>query len=837
MPNLVGVGNSQISNNGMLGGMAYQDTNNLVLDSVEPGNISKIKSEIRDTAVDIFVYDTRKDSDGGAWRKRTQHMSWYNEPLGTATRGNRREFPAVAIIVITNSTMGAVTIYDGDDPNMPMWMRFDEGAGFSLWSSTDRSSVTALNGIIVVGQQTTVSLAIIEFVRDEIYNRRADTAKYNIQKIVNRNTNTFPISDTHSSYYAEGLISTVVNDVAMVVLPNSPIDPDTQLPVPVIAFATNSGISVIRGTASTQDGNQFPGGTIESHVYDLTYLSTNHNNRFMHFSKTGRLRYGARSYGTGDNFYIYVYDCVAYKDSSDQPDIFYTHNNTGNGLYKVNDQRDGTTTPINDAVDMGNNEFAFSTKDYSGAGSHGIAQIIEPEVLDNTLTPFDVMINYIGSDFNTGWIYGQTFGAFLSSTTVETLSADSELVTNGTFDSNTTGWTAGNSTLSQGSGQMTVTRSGGSGTTCYQDITTVVGQKYMVSAKVNSSGSRGDLRVHSATNWGGSLILNLGGVNGETHRVSGTFFATSTTTMIGFSVDNNSTAIVVDDVSMFAVKEDDRSAAGQALRVYGTPTKTQVFPGSDLVGYGGFSTSTFLHFPAQSSTTGDNSLGHMSSIGTSDYYMMLWFKCSSFSGSDVVFSLWNGDAADQSSGERMSLYIKNASGNISLYQQNSTTSTSNAESSLIPVLDRWHHLVAVRRSNNTVDFYLDGFLQIISATTMNLTQDMAMNIGADRGLTSTSNPSIHTTLSNVKVGKGNPNRSQILRIYRDEKKLYNKNVKCTLHGSSNSVNAIAYDDGTNLLHAGTSAGRSDFRGLVRINNTTTAVTTAMSASNGIIAEQ
>ena len=59
MPNLVGVGNSQISNNGMLGGMAYQDANNLVLDSVEPGNISKIKSEVLDTARDIFVYDTR----------------------------------------------------------------------------------------------------------------------------------------------------------------------------------------------------------------------------------------------------------------------------------------------------------------------------------------------------------------------------------------------------------------------------------------------------------------------------------------------------------------------------------------------------------------------------------------------------------------------------------------------------------------------------------------------------------------------------------------------------------------------------------------------------------
>ncbi len=836
MPNLVGVGNSQISNNGMLGGMAYQDANNLVLDSVEPGNISKIKSEVRDTATDIFVYDTRKDSDGGAWRKRTKNASWYNETLGTATRGNRKEFPAVAIIVITNDTSGALTIYDGDDPNMPMWMRFDEGAGHNLWQGSDRSSVTALNGIIVVGQTTTVSLPIIEFVRDEIYNRRADTAKYNIQKIIHRNTNTFPEGDTHSSYYAEGLINTVVNDVAMVVLPNSPIDHDTQLPVPLIAVATNGGVSVIRGTASTQDGNQFPGGTIESHVYDLTFISTNHKNRFIHFSKTGRLRYGARSYGTADNFYIYVYDCVAYKDSSDTPDLLYTYGSTGNGYFKYVDQRGGNTTAVNDAVDMGNNEFAFSTVNYSGAGAHGFAQVIEPEVLNNGQTPFNIMINYIGSDFNTGWIYGQTFGAFLSSTTVETLSADSELITNGTFDSNTTGWTAGNSTLSQGSGQMTITRSGGSGTTCYQDITTVVGQKYMMSAKINSSGSRGDLRAHSASAFGGSQILNLAGVNGETHRVSGTFFATSTTTSIGFAIDNNGTSIVVDDVSMIAVKEDDRSAAGQALRVYGQIDKRVVYPGSELVGYGPFSNTQFLHLPAQARQASDTSLGHGSNIGTGDYYVMLWAKCSSYSGTDVMVSFWNGDAANQNDDKRMSFYINSTNGKLSLYQQNGG-SNSNANSDLVPVLDKWQHMVVVRRLNGTVDFYLDGFYNTKTATTQDLTQDMAINIGGDRGLTTTSNPCTHTQISNVRVGKGNPDREQILRIYRDEKKMYHMNAKCTLYGSSDDVRAIAYDDGTDILHAGTSAGRSEFNGLVRINNTTTAVTTAISASNGIVAEQ
>ena len=90
-------------------------------------NLSQINSEISDTAITIFVYDTSKDSDGGAWRKRTQHTSWYNETLGTATRGTRREFPSIAVIVVQNASSNTdpmITIYDGDDPDLPMWMVF-----------------------------------------------------------------------------------------------------------------------------------------------------------------------------------------------------------------------------------------------------------------------------------------------------------------------------------------------------------------------------------------------------------------------------------------------------------------------------------------------------------------------------------------------------------------------------------------------------------------------------------------------------------------------------------------------------------------------------------------
>ena len=67
--------------------------------STPSAKLKAIAESNTDTAVDVFVYDTRKDSDGGAWRKRTQNTSWYNEALNTSTRGARKEFPSVAVIV------------------------------------------------------------------------------------------------------------------------------------------------------------------------------------------------------------------------------------------------------------------------------------------------------------------------------------------------------------------------------------------------------------------------------------------------------------------------------------------------------------------------------------------------------------------------------------------------------------------------------------------------------------------------------------------------------------------------------------------------------------------
>ena len=93
------------------------------------------------------------------------------------------------------------------------------------------------------------------------------------------------------------------------------------------------------------------------------------------------------------------------------------------------------------------------------------------------------------------------------------------------------------------------------------------------------------------------------------------------------------------------------------------------------------------------------------------------------------------------------------------------------------------------------------------------------------------------SLALVRASASAPSPEQVKKMYEDEKVLFQENSKATLYGSSDAVTALAYDEVTDQLHVGTSAGRSNFQGLRRINNTTDPVTTAISAHDTFIIEQ
>ena len=99
------------------------------------------------------------------------------------------------------------------------------------------------------------------------------------------------------------------------------------------------------------------------------------------------------------------------------------------------------------------------------------------------------------------------------------------------------------------------------------------------------------------------------------------------------------------------------------------------------------------------------------------------------------------------------------------------------------------------------------------------------------------NPNYDHPIALLRISANAPTDAQIAKIYRDEKPLFQDGAQATLYGTSDAVTALAYDDSDDLLHVGTASGRSVFNGLKRVDNTTTAVSTAISATEGLVIEQ
>ena len=149
-----------------------------------------------------------------------------------------------------------------------------------------------------------------------------------------------------------------------------------------------------------------------------------------------------------------------------------------------------------------------------------------------------------------------------------------ELVQNGTFDSDVSGWTAETSTINWSNGKLQTNRSGGSGYTSYQVIPTEIGKRYTVRATVESTGTgaRQDIRVLSdlSTNGGSVLSTNPGnGSNGFTVNVEVHFTAVGTTSYV-YTVSDDIGTGFFDNIS---VKESaiwsDQSGKGNNSIVNG----------------------------------------------------------------------------------------------------------------------------------------------------------------------------------------------------------------------------------------------------------------------------
>ena len=294
----------------------------------------------------------------------------------------------------------------------------------------------------------------------------------------------------------------------------------------------------------------------------------------------------------------------------------------------------------------------------------------------------------------------------------------------------------------------------------------------------------------------------------------GHFNSGSDTTLYIQGWQQSSTATTITSLVVQKVSERDRSVNNNGLAVYGTVTKSAVATGAELVAYSGNGSSNYLAQPYNS----DLDFGL-----NSEFSITGWMYNTPVGGGQYIFDR----SVTQSTSRDWQLWVAADLRYMTMYidgGQAVVTPNGSFPNNI------WFQYCVVRKGNRAI-IYINGVEIVNTASTVSTIP--ASNVPMKFLLDNNSN----TKQALLRISASVPSPEQIKKIYEDEKFLFQENAKATLYGSSDAVTALAFDDTTNLLHVGTSAGRSEFQGLRRINNTTDAVTTAISASNGLVAEQ
>ena len=741
---------------------------------VENAKLKAIAESNTDTAREVFVYDTRKDSDGGAWRKRTQHTSWYNEALNTATRGARKEFPSVAVIVLESAT---VTIYDGDEPDMPMWMIFP--VTNSSWLKHSGSgagkAVVARDGIMVSGGD--LRGAIVRFVADDGNTFEAGY-NYEHKHITTRGNSVGPATGDIR------LANNAVNDVDITVLPNAPIDPDTGLPMPTIAVATDGGVNIIstNKTLATITSSTAAGGG-----YDPEHVSFNQDNKLTL----------VQAYDTGA-MYLNIFDTIP------KSDITQALSYSAATSYTYLD------TVVNIAGSTASTNFAdlVHTKDDIALGTNRQLTLLNSVP---GYPPTQSMVAYVKNNYNTGWMNGAIKLAALSDTDTTNISAT------GNTNLLSGGWTNNGSFPYETFTTSGLNISSAINTTAYgaanRTWTATIGKTYTAYFNLTlNSGTAPTLFVQTSSSFGNGISYQtVNGVNAFTFKAT-----TGSSSYFSFSVSNGvASNFAVANLELYEGGVANRmyegaqsTSVGQGLSVFGTVTKTAVATGAELVSYSGFSSSNYLQQPYNSNLD----------FGTGDFSIVGWIN---FTGSETrnIITRSNGTTGWilQSSGTRLRLRIHNSGDFLAYFND------------VLPT-NKWNHFVVLRR-NGYVTAFLNGEEED-SYISDNMSSTVSVNTPLKLSTSSVDK------LALIRISGTALKPEQIKKMYNDEKYLFLENAKATIVGSSNAVTALAYDDGTEMLHVGSSWGRSVFQGLRRVEHHLAYVPqVSISASNGFIVEE
>lgn len=786
MGKLIGTNPNQVPSNADLGTAAFVDKNELLL--AGGGELSAIDAVIDKTVRAVCIYDTSKDSDGGEWRNNCSHTSWYNEKLNTPYRGSRREFPSVAVI-ISDSSDNSVTVYDADDPTLPMWMKFTSKSGQfgAIFDNRSVLSLAAANGSIYWGDSFD-SVIEVSLLKDD-YRSTAGSGSWTSNRNVADRNPTEPINRWYNYHSSRRLISYPVTKIALRVLDGAMLDPVTKLPVPTIAVATENGASVIK-----DNGN----------VIDISYTSGDNINEIA-ITPEGKLILGVDFSGAAGGRYVKVLNII----NSDSAEGAYTGSNT--------DLTVATYAPTGAPVPhLNHNDHSY----YHPRGFVGTDKetnfILYPGYL-YTCTGFCKWYNYqdknnammsaIGADYNTGWMPGDIAFATLCDTDSSEIGWN--LVSNGTFFENRV-WYGNEFTISggtctvgsaAGNGQLTQNLDGymqpGKAYTLRFSITAETGTPYLAFHDFATGSTSGGTYT-----WG-YLTGNAVG-DYEINFVAGNHF-------VNFVVGGGNSSLTFDNVSLIEAARDFSPRRGHYNKVVGTTgiKKVNVAPGAEMVAYKNFSSTNYLQ--QQYNTNLD--------FGTGDFTFACWFHAQNVGGGQYLFN-----RSPSTSDRALEIWLASDLKYVAFYTGGANLNTANG----VYQNDKWVHLVCTRNDGRKT-IYING----LPVTTHMSGADVSRS-----GQVSSIGENCHsqTMISMVRMSGTSMTDEAVKKMYDEEKRLFQEDAKCTLYGNDNLTYAIAYDEYQDQVHVGTGDGRSVFQNLARIDNTETATTARIDAVDGLVVE-
>lgn len=683
-------------------------------------------------------------------------------------RGNKREFPKLSAIVAES---GSVTIYDLTESGRPMWMRFLTGYANNylnlrlLGYQTGISCLSVLNGVLVAGRSLGSShndaISLINFPKDNGViigptTTALGTGKF-VTGIANRNNTSQQNTVLPNDYAVTG---NDISGVSMTVLPDAPIDINTGLKTPTIALASNFTSA----------------GRITVIKHDNTTVTSSSNAGFNKVSITPTLL----SAGRQDNSWYYTYNPSSLGSnftlttiaSAASPDWA-----TGNNSAIIN----GTRSDMARFTYTGTSNIFTKLKNFESTPSKSLSAKIAPA-------------------YNTGYLVGDIRRAYLAETVVGNTDT-TELVTNGTFNVDTTGWTQYVGTISVVGGRLRTTADGTNVGRAIQTISCVVGKTYKISYEKykGTDTSSGVYIGIVASTVSGAIAYATGTTDGAGSLI---FTATQSTHYIHLST-NTATAGVYSEFDNISVKEvvGDRSYKASSATINGTLTKSQVAINTQLVGCSGFSSTNYAQEPYSADLD----------FGTGEFSISAW---SNILASNAVA----GTIVHRgySTGPYITLGIDTTSKLVAAVFDGTTLRT--VTSTLQYNISTWIKVRVVYTTDGTLSLLVNG--QVVANTygTPLLTLNNS-NAVLTIGNTYTLDAPFPGSIALLKFSATVPTQEQSSWAYEQEKQMFRDGTQVCLP-DTNPVLDMAYDDAKARWVVVSSTSESEWSGLVR-----TAVTT------------